>query len=580
MEGIKQTFTQCKEGNRPTFVTFVRAGFPTVEEAVDITLGLEAGGAGMKYSFPFTDPFADGPTIQTANTVQSTLGMVTEAQQTGLRAPVLLMGYYNTLLSHGEEQLPNDCRATGVNGLIVIDLPPHKAVKFRNLFADSFVYIVSRMGVTGATGTLNADLPQLLKRTKQYNGNVPIAVGFGVSTRDHFLSVASIADGVVISSRIITTLTEAAPGDRSKPAEEYCAGVWGRRNFLQCRTTRGVGTNTPVHVNGTTYSKGSQSGLLDEQEAINSEGEDPKVFPAVFGEFGGSDSPELLMSCLSELEAGFEKLTNDPEPGHLHVVGRLTEQVGGATIWLKREDLNHTGSHKINNVLGKVLLARRLGKTEIITQTRAGMHGEATATVCARFNMKCTVLMGAEDIRRQALNGFTIKLLGAEAIPVEAGSKTLRDAVDESFRVVVAKVDTAYHILGSAIGPHPFPTIARTFQTVIGDQTKTQMLEQRNKPPDAVVACIGRASNHSGMFYPFINDPSVKLLGVEAGDDGLETKKHAATLIGGTKGHGQIQGTHSISAGLSYAGAGDKDVERVADELPRLGPEVGWELRF
>ncbi|KAE8364649.1 tryptophan synthase beta subunit-like PLP-dependent enzyme [Aspergillus caelatus] len=618
MEGIKKTFAQCKEENRPTFVTFVTAGFPTVEEAVDIILGMEAGGADIiELGVPFTDPFADGPTIQTANTqalannvtIESTLGMVKEARQRGLRAPVLLMGYYNPLLSYGEEQLMNGCRATGVNGFIVVDLPPHEAMKFRNLcakgglsyvpliapstsenrlkflckVADSFVYVVSRMGVTGATSTLNADLPQLLKRIKQYSGNIPIAVGFGVSTRDHFLSVASIADGVVIGSRIITTLAEAAPGGRAKAAEEYCAGICGRSNSLECRTTRGVGiievsneaqeSNTPVHVNGTKHSKGNQSGLLDEQEAIKSEGESPKLFPAAFGEFGGSYSPESLMSCLSELEAGFEEFRNDPEfwaefrsyyhylgrPGHLHVAGRLTEQVGGATIWLKREDLNHTGSHKINNALGQVLLARRLGKTEIITQTGAGMHGVATATVCAKFNMKCTVFMGAEDIRRQALNVSTIKLLGADVIPVEAGSKTLRDSVDESFRV--------FHY--EAIGPHPFPTIARTFQTVIGDEMKTQMLEQRNKLPDAVVACIGGGSNCLGMFYPFINDPSVKLLGVEAGGDGLETKRHAATLTGGTKGvlhgsrtyvlqdqHGQIQDTHSISAGLGYAGVG------------------------
>ncbi|KAE8418382.1 tryptophan synthase beta subunit-like PLP-dependent enzyme [Aspergillus pseudocaelatus] len=618
MEGIKKTFAQCKEENRPTFVTFVTAGFPTVEEAVDIILGLEAGGADIiELGVLFTDPFADGPTIQTANTqalannvtIESTLGMVKEARQRGLRAPVLLMGYYNPLLSYGEEQLMNGCRATGVNGFIVVDLPPREAMKFRNLCAKGGLSyplpktdsnfsaklrtllstVVSRMGVTGATSTLNADLPQLLKRIKQYSGNIPIAVGFGVSTRDHFLSVASIADGVVIGSRIITTLAEAAPGGRAKAAEEYCVGICGRSNSLECRTTRGVGiievsneaqeSNTPVHVNGTNHSKGNQSGLLDEQEAINSEGENPKLFPAAFGEFGGSYSPESLMSCLSELEAGFEKFRNDPEfwaefrsyypylgrPGHLHVAGRLTEQVGGATIWLKREDLNHTGSHKINNALGQVLLARHLGKTEIITQTGAGMHGVATATVCAKFNVKCTVFMGAEDIRRQALNVSTIKILGADVIPVEAGSKTLRDAVDESFRVFITKVDTAYLILGSAIGPHPFPTIARTFQTVIGDETKTQMLEQRNKLPDAVIACIGGGSNCLGMFYPFINDPSVKLLGVEAGSDGLETKRHAATLTGGTKGvlhgsrtyvlqdqHGQIQDTHSISADLGY----------------------------
>ncbi|KAF3407373.1 hypothetical protein DPV78_001268 [Talaromyces pinophilus] len=718
MEAIKRTFAQCKVENRPAFVTFVTAGFPTVEESVDIILGLEAGGADIiELGVPFTDPFADGPTIQSANTqalannvtIESTLGMVKEARKRGLRAPLLLMGYYNPLLSYGEERLLHDCRAAGVNGFIVVDLPPHEAVKFRNFcakgglsyvpllapsttesrlkllckLADSFVYVVSRMGVTGATGTLSAGLPELLKRIKQYSGNVPAAVGFGVSTREHFLSVASIADGVVIGSQIITTLSQAAPGERAKAAEKYCAEICGRKNLP---VTKIFDTDEPLNgaqelnsvakVNGTTASSSSQPELLDQIDATNPEEQDPELFSARFGEFGGSYAPESLMRCLSELEVGFDKIRNDPEfwaemrsyysyigrPGHFHIAERLTKHVGGATIWLKREDLNHTGSHKINSALGQILLARRLGKTEIIAQTGAGMHGVATATICAKFNMKCTIFMGAEDVRRQALNVFRIKLLGAEVIPVEAGSKTLRDAVNESFRVWITRVDTAYHVIGSAIGPHPFPTIMRTFQTVLGEETKAQMLEQRNKLPDAVVACIGGGSNAIGMFHPFIDEPGVKLLGVEAGGDGLDSKRHAATLTGGTKGvlhgsrtyvlqdqHGQIQDTHSISAGLDYAGVGpelsswkdsgradfiavtdaqalegfrllsemegiipalesahaiyggvemaktmnkdqdlvicvsgrgDKDVQSVADELPRLGPQIGWNLRF
>ncbi|KAB8233798.1 tryptophan synthase beta subunit-like PLP-dependent enzyme [Aspergillus alliaceus] len=685
-EGIKQTFARCKAESRPAFVTFVTAGYPTVEESVDVILGLEAGGADIiELGVPFTDPFADGPTIQSANnkalannvTIDTTLGLVSEARKRGLRAPVLLMGYYNPLLSYGEERLLEDCREGGVNGFIVVDLPPHEAVKFRNYcakgglsyvpllapfttesrlkllckLADSFVYVVSRMGVTGAT-----------------------AVGFGVSTRDHFLTVASIADGVVIGSQIITTLTEAAPGERAKAAEEYCAAICGRRNLPANGVQEPNGT---VKVNGTNHTNGEKAEVLDKMEAmVGSEGGDPELFSARFGEFGGSYAPESLMRCLSELEAGFDKIRNDPEfwaemrsyysyigrPGHLHLADRLTEYVGGANIWLKREDLNHTGSHKINSALGQILLARRLGKTEIIAQTGAGMHGVATATVCAKFNMKCTIFMGAEDVRRQALKVFRIKLLGAEVIPVEQGSRTLRDAVNESFRVWITRVDTAYHIIGSAIGPHPFPTIVREFQTVLGEETKAQLLEQRNKVPDEVVSCIGGGSNAIGMFYPFIKDPSVKLLGVEAGGDGLDTKKHAASLTGGSKGvlhgsrtyvlqdkHGQIQDTHSISAGLDYAGVGpelsswkdsgrakfiavtdaqallgfkllselegiipalesahaiyggvemartmkededvvicvsgrgDKDVQSVADELPRLGPQIGWDLRF
>jgi tryptophan synthase len=356
-------------------------------------------------------------------------------------------------------------------------------------------------------------------------------------------------------------------------------------------------------------------------------------------------------------------------PSSLHKTDRLTDYVReksekgfGANIYLKREDLNHTGSHKINNAVGQVLLARRLGKTEIIAETGAGQHGVATATVCARFNMKCTVYMGAEDVRRQALNVFRMKLLGATVVAVEAGSRTLRDAVNEALRKWVEKLDTTHYIIGSAIGPHPFPTIVRTFQSVIGNETKEQMQELTGRLPDAVVACVGGGSNASGMFFPFAEDASVKLLGVEAGGDGVDTARHSATLSGGKPGvlhgvrtyilqnaDGQIEDTHSVSAGLDYpgvgpelagwkdssrarfiaatdaeafigfkdlsqlegiipaletshaifgamelaktmkqdeniviclSGRGDKDVQSVAEELPVIGPKIGWDLRF
>ncbi|RMD39248.1 hypothetical protein DV735_g5883, partial [Chaetothyriales sp. CBS 134920] len=708
-KAIKQTFARCKAEGRPAFVTFVTAGYPAVDESVDIILGLETGGADIiELGVPFTDPFADGPAIQRANTkalannvtIDTTLWLVREARKRGLSAPVVLMSYYNPLLSYGEERLLDDCRAAGVNGFIVVDLPPHEAVKFRNYcakgglsyipllapsttesrlkflckLADSFVYVVSRMGVTGATGTLSSGLPELLARTNKYSGSVPVAVGFGVSTREHFWSMAGIADGVVIGSQIINILTQAAPGERAKAAEEFCAAICAR-------TTLPVdGVQDPAHhgqSNNTNHDIGERNDVLDDMQAmLTSEGGDPALLSPRFGEFGGSYAPEPVMKCLSELEIGFEKIRNDAEfwkelrsyypyigrPGHLHLADRLTENVGGAKIWLKREDLNHTGSHKINSALGQILLARRLGKTEIIAQTGAGMHGVATATVCAKFNMKCKIFMGAEDVRRQAPNVFRMKLLGAEVIPVEQGSRTLRDAVNESFRVWITRLDTAYLIIGSVIGPHPFPTIVREFQTVIGEETKAQLLEQRGKLPDAIVSCIGGGSNALGMFYPFLNEPSVSLLGAEAGGDGLDTGKHAASLTGGSVGvlhgsrtyilqdkHGQIRDSHSISAGLDYAGVGpelsylkdsgradfiavtdaqallgfkwlselegiipalesahavyggvelarkmnkdqdlvicisgrgDKDVESVADELPRLGPQIGWALRL
>jgi tryptophan synthase len=283
--------------------------------------------------------------------------------------------------------------------------------------ADSFIYVVSRMGVTGATGSMNTGLPDLLRRVKEYSGNVPAAVGFGVSTRDHFLSVAKIADGVVIGSQIVTTLSNAPAGQGAKAVEEYCAQVCGRRNAPNGGLTREVGIvetmheahePTGVQVDGV-IRESSGAGLADQIEALNTNGADPAVIPARFGEFGGQYVPESLMDCLSELEEGFNKIKDDPafweeyrtyypwmgRPGQLHMAERLTEHAGGANIWLKREDLNHTGSHKINNALGQLLLARRLGKTEIIAETGAGQHGVATATVCAKFGMKCTIYMGA-----------------------------------------------------------------------------------------------------------------------------------------------------------------------------------------
>ncbi|KAG4442175.1 anthranilate synthase / indole-3-glycerol phosphate synthase [Cadophora sp. M221] len=722
MEGLKNKFAECKEEGRPALVTYVTAGYPTPEETVNVMLGMEAGGSDViELGIPFTDPIADGVTIQKANTqalkngvsVTSVLQMVRDARKKGLTVPVLFMGYYNPMLSYGEERLLKDCREAGVNGFIVVDLPPEEAVTFRNFctrgglsyvpliapatsesrmkllckLADSFIYVVSRMGVTGATGSLSTGLPDLLKRVKEYSGNVPAAVGFGVSTREHFLSVAEIADGVVIGSQIIITLADSKPGEGAKNVEEYCAKVCGRRKALNRSQTRKVsiveavnGAKEPsgdnVHVDAI-IKEASGPNLVDQIEALNTNGPvDPALLPQRFGEFGGQYVPESLMDCLREVEEGFNKIKDDPSfwdeyrsyyewmgrPGHLHMAERLTEHAGGANIWLKREDLNHTGSHKINNALGQILLARRLGKTEIICETGAGQHGVATATVCAKFNMKCTVYMGAEDVRRQALNVFRIKLLGAEVVAVEAGSRTLRDAVNEAMRAWVVKLDTTHYILGSAIGPHPFPTIVRTFQSVIGNETKSQMQEKRGKLPDAVVACVGGGSNAVGMFYPFSNDPSVKLLGVEAGGDGIDTDRHSATLSGGSIGvlhgvrtyvlqdkNGQISDTHSVSAGLDYpgvgpelaswkdnerakfiaatdaeafvgfrlisqlegiipaletahaiyaaielaktmekgqdiviclSGRGDKDVQSVADELPTLGPKIGWDLRF
>jgi len=293
--------------------------------------------------------------------------------------------------------------------------------------------------------------------------------------------------------------------------------------------------------------------------------------------------PEALFDCLVELEEAHKSAMVDPafwkefqsfygymnRPSKLYFAESLTKYAQGAQIWLKREDLNHTGSHKINNAIGQILLARRIGKTRIIAETGAGQHGVATATVCARFGMECIIYMGAEDVRRQGLNVFRIQMLGAKVVPVHSGSKTLKDAVNEAMRDWVTNLSTTHYLVGSVIGPHPFPTMVRDFQKVIGQEIKSQLKEQTGKLPDAVVACVGGGSNAIGSFYDFIPDKNVRLIGVEAGGEGIDGVRHSATLTMGQPGvlHGvrtyilqsavgQIIETHSISAGLDYPGVG------------------------
>ena len=302
-----------------------------------------------------------------------------------------------------------------------------------------------------------------------------------------------------------------------------------------------------------------------------------------FGEFGGRYIPETLVGAHEELEAAYNEARSDPaflaeladlnkhyvgRPTALYFAERLTKECGGARIWLKREDLAHTGAHKINNALGQALLANRLGKPRIIAETGAGQHGVAVATVCAMMDLECAVYMGSEDIRRQSLNAFRMKILGAELISVETGSKTLKDAINEAMRDWVTNVRTTHYIIGSAIGPHPFPTIVRDFQSVIGKEARAQMLEQAGKLPDVAIACVGGGSNAIGLFHPFLEDP-VRLIGVEAAGEGVGTGRHSATLVAGRPGvlhgtrtyllqdaDGQILETHSISAGLDYPGVG------------------------
>ena len=303
-----------------------------------------------------------------------------------------------------------------------------------------------------------------------------------------------------------------------------------------------------------------------------------------FGPYGGVFVAETLVHALKELDQAYEQYRRDPEfvaeyeselkhfvgrPSPVYHAKRWSEMLGGAQIYFKREDLNHTGAHKINNVIGQALLARRMGKPRVIAETGAGQHGVATATIAARFGMECVVYMGSEDVRRQAANVYRMKLLGATVVPVESGSKTLKDALNEAMRDRVTNVENTFYILGTVAGPHPYPMMVRDFQRVIGDECKVQMPEMTGRQPDQVIACIGGGSNAMGIFYPYIDDLEVGLIGVEAAGDGLETGRHAASLTAGTPGvlhgnrtyllqddNGQIIETHSVSAGLDYPGVG------------------------
>jgi len=308
-----------------------------------------------------------------------------------------------------------------------------------------------------------------------------------------------------------------------------------------------------------------------------------------FGQFGGRYVAETLMPLILDLEQAYNTAKADPafkaefddlmehyvgRPSPLYFAERLTEALGGAQIWFKREELNHTGAHKINNCIGQILLAIRMGKTKIIAETGAGQHGVATATVCARFGLPCTIFMGATDVERQKPNVFRMKLLGAEVIPVTSGAATLKDAMNEALRHWVANVDDTFYIIGTAAGPHPYPELVRDFQSVIGKEARAQLLSRTGKLPDLLLAAVGGGSNAIGLFHPFLDDPDVEMIGVEAAGYGIESGKHAASLTGGVPGvlhgnktyllqdeDGQITEAHSISAGLDY---------------PGIGPEHSW----
>jgi tryptophan synthase len=580
-----------------------------------ILLAMQEGGASLiELGIPYSDPQADGATIQHTNQVAiaggtseipQCLKMVEDARAKGLTIPVVLMGYYNPFLQYGIDKLCQDTKAAGADGFIVVDLPPEEGVDLNQAclkhglsnvpliaptssddriaalasMASTFLYCVSVTGVTGARDSLPDDLDEFITRVRSKT-DLPLAVGFGIARPDMVQGVANLADGVVVGSAILKAMDNLG---ENPTTEQRAAAV--KQVVLHLTT-------------------GVKQGASAKNQASKL-GQVPAKWPTTnartrFGNFGGQFISETLSVAFEELERLYDEVKNDPDflaeldryrrdfvggPTPLHMASRLTELAGGANIWVKREDLAHTGAHKINNAIGQALLAKRIGKPRIIAETGAGQHGVATATVCAMLGLECVVYMGAVDCERQKLNVFRMNTLGAKVIPVQAGQRTLKDAINEAMRDWVTNVRDTHYLIGSAVGPHPFPTIVRDFQSVMGKEIKAQMLEKTGRLPDAVVACVGGGSNAIGAFHPFLEDKEVALYGVEAAGRGIEIDgEHCATLTKGTPGvlqgaltyviqekSGQTLDTHSISAGLDYPGVGPehayfKDIGRATYE--------------
>ncbi|EEC51340.1 predicted protein [Phaeodactylum tricornutum CCAP 1055/1] len=579
---IEDAFAAAKEQGEAAFVTFVTAGYPTAADTPAILMAMQEGGAALiELGIPYTDPQADGATIQHTNQVaikggtseiHQCLDMVKKSREMGLTVPVVLMGYYNPFLQYDVDKLCEETKAAGADGFIVVDLPPEEGIALNKAcianglsniplvaptssdkriasltdMASTFLYCVSVTGVTGARESLPPDLEEFITRVRSKT-ELPLAVGFGISNPEMVNGVANMADGVVVGSAILKAMDSL--GDTAT-TEQRADAIRESTKLGQIPAEWTLGENN-----------------------------------SRFGKFGGQYIPETLSVAFEEIEASYNELKDDPSflaeldeyrrdfvggPTPLHRADRLTELAGGATIWLKREDLAHTGAHKINNAIGQALLAKRIGKPRIIAETGAGQHGVATATICAKLGLDCTVYMGAVDCERQKLNVFRMNTLGAKVVPVQDGQRTLKDAINEAMRDWVTNVRDTHYLIGSAVGPHPFPTIVRDFQSVMGREMRAQMLERAGKLPDAVVACVGGGSNAIGAFHPFVNDETVELHGVEAAGYGIDKdEEHCATLTKGTPGvlqgamtyviqqkSGQTLNTHSISAGLDYPGVG------------------------
>ena len=565
-------------------INYLTAGFPQKSSTVDLLLKLEKLGSDIiELGVPFSDPVADGPLIKMANDIALRQGitlvdifkMVREARDRGLKAPIILMGYYNVFYQYGLEKLMVSSQENGVNGFIIVDLQPDLATKYVRLchqynmglvplismtssrerilqlvkYANCFIYCVAVKGITGGREALDHNLIPLITSVKLLT-RTPIAVGFGISKAIHAKTIWEKAEGVIMGSKIIENIQNENLVEFLKP-------------FLETKSSF-----SPSETNSIKFSslRDPASGFVNNHNNIN------------------QYLPEILVAAHQELEMAFKNNIKDPSfqsefkellknyvgrPSPLYRAKNLTTLVGGASIWFKREDLNHTGSHKINNALGQALLAKRMGKTKVIAETGAGQHGIATATVCCLLNLKCKIYMGAKDVGRQIKNVEKIKLLGAEIVVVEEGTRTLRDAINKALQDWISESDTCYYLVGSAIGAHPYPEIVEYFQAIIGRETKKQFYELNKCLPDYIIACVGGGSNAIGIFNEFLDDREVKLIGVEAGGISAWSEKTAASInhgkigvLHGTKTYliqdkeGQIKDTHSISAGLDYPGIG------------------------
>ncbi|KAH9443969.1 hypothetical protein Pst134EB_026357 [Puccinia striiformis f. sp. tritici] len=594
-EHLRQVFDEKACQKLPVFVAFITAGYPSPQLTVPLMLAMEAGGVDViELGIPYSEPFADGPTIRETHevalwykvTFKICLQFISEARSKGLKAPVILMGYYHSIFSYGEQAAVTEAKQAGANGFLITDLPYEEAIQFQVICsrselsyvpliapntsdsrikslaskADSFIYVISQLGPTGARDQVSSSLEGLLTRIRRLTvraGGIPIplVVGFGISTAAHFDYVGRIADGVVVGSKLIQVVnSQKIP---IKALTEFCEEICGRRRPASFQPHKSSPTPEP-------------SSLIGNR-------------PGRFGGFGGQYLPEAFIGSLVALETCYQQAISDPKfdvelrshyeylnrPSQLHLAQRLTAHVGGAKIWFKREDLNQTGSHKINNVIGQILLARRLGKSRIIAESAAGHHGFATASLCKKFGLECAIYMGADDVERRPDSVLNIKALGAQVVIVSTGDKKIKDAIHEAMGAWASDFESSYYLIGSAIGPHPFPTIVRNFQSVIGAEIQEQLQASHGKLPDAVIACVGGGSNAIGAFFPFIDEPSVRLVGVEAGGNGLDNEQHSAALTKGTKGilhgsltyiledqAGKIFNSRSIAAGLDYPAVG------------------------